>query len=207
LFMLSDSPPERDLEWTDAGIDGAWRYVNRLWRLLLENGQPGDHTENTLKLRRKTHQTIAAVADDIERFHFNKAIARIRELSNMLEEAQGKWQVTQQAIQEAKTTLIHLVAPFMPHLAEEAWQALGNSDRIVNRTFPEADPALCTEDEITLAIQVNGKLRATITCPKDTDKAGLEILALGHKNVRDFIKDAPVKKVIVVPGKIINVVL
>ena len=207
LFMLSDSPPERDLEWTESGIEGAWRYVSRIWRLLLDTGKAGDNAENTLKLRRKTHQTIAGVTEDIERFRFNKAIARIRELSNMLEEALPKWEVSQEAIDESKHALIHLIAPFMPHLAEEAWQHLGNQDTITQRPFPQADAALCQEDEIIIAVQVNGKLRATIAIAPDTRKEELEELALAAKNVQEYVKDKTIKKIIVVPGKIVNVVV
>jgi leucyl-tRNA synthetase len=206
LFMLSDSPPDRDLEWTEAGVDGSWRYVNKLWRLLLEEEEAKGAVDEAaaLKLRQETHKTIARVTQDIERFHFNKAIARIRELSNLFGSFAGK--PLGDARQETINAIIHLIAPFMPHLAEEIWQQLGNKDMLTTRPWPNADPALCVEDEITIAVQVNGKLRATITCAPDTGKEELESLALATKNVQDFIKDKQIKKIIVVPGKIVNVV-
>jgi len=205
LFMLSDSPPDRDLEWTEAGIDGAWRYVNRLWRLLLEPDASGVPDEATvLKLRQETHKTIARVTQDIERFHFNKAIARIRELSNLLGSLSGK--PLGGARTEAVNAIIHLIAPFMPHLAEELWQQLGNKDMIVTRPWSKADPALCVEEEITIAVQVNGKLRATVSCAPDATREEMESLALAQKNVQDFIHAKQIRKIIVVPGKIVNVV-
>lgn len=206
LFMLSDSPPDRDLEWTEAGIDGAWRYVNRLWRLLLENDEGyGTIDEvSVLKLRQETHKTIVRVAQDIERFHFNKAIARIRELSNLLSSFSGK--PLGAARKEAVDIIVHLISPFMPHLAEEIWQRLGNKDMLTSRLWPKADPALCKEEEITIAVQVNGKLRATVSCAPDTPREELETLALAIKNVQDSLTSKQIKKIIVVPGKIVNVV-
>lgn len=205
LFMLSDSPPDRDLEWTEAGVDGAWRYVNKLWRLLLEENIYGAVDEaSALKLRQETHKTIARVTQDIERFHFNKAIARIRELTNLLGSFAGK--PLGDARAEAVNVITHLISPFMPHLAEEIWQQLGNKDMITNRPWPKADPALCVEEEITIAVQVNGKLRATLSCAPDTSREELESLALAAKNVQDSINSKQIKKIIVVPGKIVNVV-
>jgi leucyl-tRNA synthetase len=219
LFMLSDSPPERDLEWTESGVDGAWRYINKLWRLLLglkeavevyEKGanQAGGEHKNALDLRRRTHQTIAQITHDIEQFHFNKAVARIREMSNAMEdEAKAeKSTALDFALGEAAVTLIHLIQPLAPHFAEEIWQQLGHKDTLISRPWPKADPALCAQDEITIAVQVNGKLRATITVAPDASKEALEALALSQKNVQDFIQGKEVKKIIVVPGKIVNVV-
>jgi len=207
LFMLSDSPPDRDLEWTEAGIDGSWRYVNKLWRLLLEQNdaeaeQPDEVA--SLKLRQETHKTIARVTEDIERFRFNKAIARIRELSNLLGTLTDK--NPGDAKTETVNAIVHLISPFMPHLAEELWQQLGHQDMLAHRPWPKADPALCVEDEVTIAIQINGKLRATILCAAEATREEVESLALSVKNVQDFLKDKQIKKIIYVPGKIINVV-
>jgi leucyl-tRNA synthetase len=215
LFMMSDSPPERDLEWTDAGIEGAWRYINRLWRLLLSLKEvkpapkaPAAFSDVALKLRRTTHKTIKEITRDIEHFHFNKAVARIRELSNMMEDvARGvREEDTGFALHEACETLIRLVEPFLPHFASEIWQQLGHVEPLASRAWPKADPLLCTEDEVTIAIQVNGKLRATVQTTKDAGKEELEALALAQKNVQDFIAGKEIKKIIVVPGKIVNVV-
>ncbi len=206
LFMLSDSPPDRDLEWTEAGIDGAWRYINKLWRLLLEENitaGPVDEME-ALKLRQATHKTIAHVTQDIERFHFNKAIARIRELSNLLGTLSDKNVGNARA--EAVNTIVHLISPFLPHLAEELWEKLGNKDMLVHRSWPKADPELCKEDEVTIAIQINGKLRATIACAADTGREEVESLALSVKNVQSSLEGKQIRKVIYVPGKIVNVV-
>jgi leucyl-tRNA synthetase len=222
LFMMSDSPPERDLEWTEAGIDGAWRYINRVWRLLSglkpviaqATHMPETVEGEALALRRRTHKTIAAITQDIEQFHFNKAVARIRELSNAMEDAdkscaalhgaalaQMHW-----ALGEAARTLLVIAQPFIPHFAEEAWQQLGHTDTVAQQPWPKAEAALCAVDEITLAVQVNGKLRATITCAPDTDTQTLESLALAAKNVQDCLAGKHIRKIIVVPGRIVNVV-
>jgi len=208
LFMLSDSPPERDLEWTDAGIEGAWRYINRLWRLVQENkAAPKDAytTREVTRTKKAMHKTIAAVTDDIERFAFNKAIARIRELTNLLE-ATGADERDTPAFREALTAAIHLMNPFMPHLAEELWQHLGNKDHIADRPWPVADNAWLVDDSVTIAIQVNGKLRATIEVAKDADKKLVEEQALSHPAIAALLKDKKLNKVIVVPNRIVNVV-
>jgi leucyl-tRNA synthetase len=213
LFMLSDSPPERDLEWTTAGVDGAWRYINRLWRLLLgfkslfagTLPKPESFTGEALALRRATHKTIHEITRDIEQFHFNKAVARIRELSNGMEDAARK-EGNEWALREAAEVLIRLAQPFIPHFAEETWQQLGHTETLASLPWPKADTALIVDEEITIAVQVNGKLRATLTCARETDAAALEALALAESNVQNFIRDKQVRKIIVVPGKIVNVV-
>ncbi len=214
LFMLSDSPPERDLEWTDAGIEGAWRYINRLWRLVQlsvasdqrpENNNTDRRLPTADNLTKLTHKTIAAVTEDLERFHFNKAIARIRELTNLVEDTENTAE-TQAARLDAITAAIHLMNPFMPHLAEELWQQLGNKDHIADRPWPVADKAWLVDDSVTIAIQVNGKLRATIEAAKDADKKLLEEQALSHPAIAALLKDKKLNKVIVVPNRIVNVV-
>ncbi|MEI7669638.1 MAG: class I tRNA ligase family protein, partial [Pseudomonadota bacterium] len=214
LFMISDSPPERDLEWTESGVDGAWRYINKLWKLLLtlkplwekDLAKPEIFSQNALDLRRKTHKTVSDITADIENFRFNKAVARIRELSNAMTLETGSPD-NDFALKEASEKIIHLIHPFIPHFAEEIWQRLGNKDMICERSWVDYDKALCIDDEITIAVQVNGKLRATINCSKDISKEELESLALGLKNIKEFVKEAPIKKVIVVAGKIVNVVI
>ncbi len=213
LFMLSDSPPERDLEWTDAGVDGAWRYINRLWRMVIGAGlppvgapAPASFAPEVTAVRQVTHRTIAAVTDDLERFHFNKAVARIRELTNALGElAEGEgagW-----ALREGLETVVRLVNPMTPHLAEELWRALGHATMLVDTPWPEADPALLVEETATVAVQVNGKLRATLALAKDAPREEAEAAALADPAVQKFTAGKTIRKVIVVPNKIVNVVV
>ncbi len=216
LFMLSDSPPERDLEWTEAGIDGAWRYVNRLWRMvampaleLPPSGSPlPDLSPAAAKLRRLVHKTIAAVSDDLDRFHFNKAVARLRELTNALGEvgeatgAGAAW-----VLREGLETAARLAGPMMPHLAEEMWRDLGHATLLVDTPWPAAEPALLVEDTVTVAVQVNGKLRATVDLPKDAEAALAERTALAQPQVVAAMAGKPPRKVVVVPNRIVNVVV
>ena len=215
LFMLSDSPPERDLEWTEAGVDGAWRYVNRLWRLV---GQVVDALPpvgaampelggDALKLRRQVHKAIAGLSDDLERFAFNKAVARLRELTNALGEVKPATPDLAWALREGLETAILLAAPMMPHLAEELWSELGHAEPVVNTPWPVADGALLVEDSVTVAVQVNGKLRATIELPKDADPKLAEDLALAQPPVVAAMSGKAPRKVVVVPNRIVNVVV
>ncbi len=204
LFMLSDSPPDRDLEWTDSGIDGAWRYLQRLYRLV---GEHADAIKNAPAangsdaIRKQTHKTIDAVTKDIENFHFNKAVARIRELTNALERSKPD-----ASFAEAVTAVIHLVAPFLPHIAEQLWSELGHKDLVATRAWPKADPALLEDETVTVAVQVNGKLRATLTLAKDLPKEQAEAAAMGNPSVVSAIEGKSVKKVVVVPNRIVNIV-
>lgn len=216
LFMLSDSPPERDLEWTDAGIDGAWRYVNRLWKLVQDNKDAvlfakGDlaaiQDAELLKKRKLIHYTIDQVTRTIDWFHYNKAVALIRELSNALGEINCvSSNEAALVMKEGLETLTLLAAPLLPHLAEALWEELGHPGGIIKTTWPKADPALLTEDTVTVAVQLNGKLRGTIDLPKDCDKAVAEKEALAFPKLVSAMEGKSVKKVIVVPNKIINVV-
>ncbi len=202
LLVLSDSPPERDVEWTEGGIEGAWKYINRLWRLAAQgnfDGKGGD----TEAMRRKIHVTIHEVTQDYDRFHFNKAIAHIRELSNMLEDFKGDGAVLREGIE----ALIKLMAPVVPHIAEELWQLLGHKTMLVDTKWPVADASLLANATVTIAIQVNGKLRATITLPKDMDQKLAEKAALGEPAVQKALEGKAPRKVIVVPNRIINVVV
>ncbi|OAN49266.1 leucine--tRNA ligase [Paramagnetospirillum marisnigri] len=213
LFMLSDSPPERDLDWTESGIDGAWRYVNRLWRMTILAELPPrgaampELGDEALKARRLVHKTIAQVGEDLERFHFNKAVARIREMTNGLAEIPvgakgGAW-----VLREGLEAAARLIGPMMPHLAEEMWAELGGDGLLVEQAWPVAEPALLVEDSVTLAVQVNGKLRATIELPKDADSGLAEQTALAHPQVISAMSGKLPRKVVVVPNRIVNVVV
>ncbi|CCA91061.1 leucine--tRNA ligase [Novosphingobium sp. PP1Y] len=197
-FMLSDSPPERDLPWSEAGIEGCARFVQRLWRLF---GQYDASAEGEDKaVDRKAHQTVAAVAQDIESLGFNKAVARIYELTGVIEKAKPS-----ASRSEAIRKVLLLVAPMMPHLAEEAFATFGQG-LVAEAGWPEVDPALLVEDEVTVAIQVKGKLRDTITVAKGTAKEELEALALASEKVQRALDGAEVRKVIVVPDRLVNLV-
>jgi leucyl-tRNA synthetase len=216
LFMLSDSPPERDLEWTEAGIDGAWRYLNRLWRLfeawserLAPHGTacPNQLSPEALTLRREIHKTIDAVQGELERFHFNKAVALIRELSNRLEAFEPDDPAGPALMREGLETLVLLLGPMVPHLAEELWARLRGDGLLAEAPWPEADPAWLVEEQVTIAIQVNGRLRATVEVARGCDKEALQALALADPNVARAIADKPLRRVIVVPDRIVNVVV
>ena len=198
-FMLSDSPPERDLPWSEAGIEGCGRFVQRLWRLF---GQyDGAATGEDKALDRKRDQTVAAVADDIEGLGFNKAVARIYELTSAAEKA-----APSASRSAAIRTVLLLAAPMMPHLAEQAWAQSGGAGLIADAAWPPVDPALLVEDEVTIAIQVLGKLRDTVTVAKGLPRAELEALALASEKVQRALDGKAVKKVIVVPDRLVNLV-
>ncbi|MHA1539573.1 MAG: leucine--tRNA ligase [Alphaproteobacteria bacterium] len=209
LFMLSDSPPERDLEWTDAGIDGAWRYLNRLWRLGqkaagITASRPGKPSAAAEKCRAAIHKTIVNVAEDLEKFRLNKAVARLRELTNELESLADAdaW-----VLREGTEILVQLLQPMIPHIAEEIWSVLGKVAPLSETLYPVADTSLLQDDTITLALQVNGKLRGTLDVAIDTPKEKIEELALSNEKIKTFIGDKPIRRVIVVPKKIVNIVV
>jgi leucyl-tRNA synthetase len=200
-FMLSDSPPERDLPWSESGIEGSWRFIQRLWRLFDGAAEVGESATRDAALERKLHQTIAGIAVDIEALSFNKAVAKLYALVSEIERASPSPSRT-----TAIATLMRLVAPMAPHIAEEAWAAAGNAGLIADAPWPAVDPALLVEDEVTIALQVNGKLRDTVTVAKGTAKDVMEALALANVNVQRSIGAATPKKIIVVPDRLVNVV-
>ncbi|MCK5545848.1 MAG: class I tRNA ligase family protein, partial [Rhodospirillaceae bacterium] len=216
LFMLSDSPPERDLDWTDSGIEGAWRYVSKLWRMVAENisnlppieseesGVPDNLEGNADALHRQIHKTIDGVTRDLDAFHFNKAVARIRELTNSLA---NSTEDSGAVLREGFETVTKLINPMMPHLAEELWQALGHENLLADEPWPKAIEKLLVDDTVTIAVQVMGKLRGTVELPKDCDAKTAEEAAMAIKNVQTAIDGKKPKKVIVVPNRIINVVI
>ncbi len=216
-FILSDSPPERDLLWSESGIEGAWRFTHRLWRLVQENiealgdshpemAKGGEFSASATALRQLTHKTIDGLTGDIEAFHINKAVARIYEFSNALG-SRPEGAGAGAALKEATETIVRLVSPMMPHLAEELWAALGHDSLLVREPWPVADPALLVEDKVTMAVQVAGKMRDTIEIEIDADREAVESLALASFKVQKAIGDGVVRKVIVVPNRIVNIVV
>jgi leucyl-tRNA synthetase len=215
FYLLSDSPPERDLEWTETGIEGIWRYVNRLWRMVSEPpvplAVPGSPMPSALSpaldaTRRATHKTVAAVTDDLDKFRFNRAVARIRELTNTLEELPPSEPGAPEVLREGLETLARLLGPMMPHLAEEMWQTLGGEGLLAEQPWPVANPQLTRDEQVTIAIQVNGKLRGTLEIPRDMDKAAVENAALELPQVLRWLEGRPPRNVIVVPNRIVNIV-
>ena len=215
LYLLSDSPPERDLEWTDTGIEGIWRYVNRLWRMVsepaVEMPPAGTAIPTALPpaldaIRRATHKTIAAVTDDIDKFRFNRAVARVRELSNALEGIDTTDAASGAVLREGLETVTRLLGPMMPHLAEEMWQHLGHSETLVDVPWPQADAELTRDEQVTIAVQVNGKLRATLDFRRDAAANEVEEAALALPQVTRLLDGKAPRKVVVVPNRIVSVV-
>ena len=217
-FMLSDSPPERDVIWTEAGVEGASRFVQRLWRLvqgvagIALQERPASFSDAATALRRITHQTIAAVDENVEGLRFNVAVAKLYELSNALAAQLNAGRDSQDgsllfALREAGETLVQLVAPMMPHLAEECWQALGKAGLVAQAEWPKAEGSLLVSDTITLPVQVNGKKRDEITVAAKATPGEIEDIVRKLDSVARASEGKPVKKVIVVPQRIVNVVV
>jgi len=197
-FMLSDSPPERDLPWSMAGMEGAHRLIGRVWRATA----PGEAAEGRDEaLDRKLHQVIAGVAADIEALSFNKAVAKIYELVATIEKAKPS-----ASRADASRTLVRLVAPMAPHLAEEAWARIGGEGLVADAPWPAVDEALLVEAQVTVAVQVNGKLRDTLTAPKGASREDLQAMALRSDKIARLLEGAAPKKVIVVPDRLVNIV-
>jgi leucyl-tRNA synthetase len=222
LFLLFAAPPERELEWSESGIDGCYRFVNRLWRLAMDlEGElspigPCAVPEMELSakardLRRKEHETIMRVTRDMgERFHFNTAIAAIMELINELYTAKDELKGTGDgrfALSSAVSSALIALSPAAPHICEELWQRLGYGTPLAQRPWPKHDEEALKADEITVVVQVNGKLRARIQTAPDASREDLEAKALAEDNVKRHMDGKAVKKVIVVPGKLINVIV
>jgi len=210
-FMLSDSPPERDVEWTAAGVEGAARFLQRLWRMLGEaalapvGAEAGGPEADAL--RKVTHKTIAGVTADIEGFGFNKAVARLYAFANAIQKAGGDAPGLASARREAFETLARLMAPMTPHFAEEMWQMLGHATPLTETKWPEFDADLARDDVFWMPVQVNGKKRAEIEVARDADREVIEGLVMANPDVARFLGGKAPRKVIVVPGRIVNVVV
>jgi leucyl-tRNA synthetase len=215
-FMLSDSPPDRDMEWTAEGVEGAWRYVNRLWRAVhqaklamapLGAARPATFDDDLQAVRRAIHKTIDGVTHDLDQFRFNRAVARVHELSNALAELTGEGGEQAWVRREGYDAIARLIGPMMPHLAEALWAALEHETPLVDEPWPVADPVLLIDDMVTIAVQVNGKLRATVELPRDAVQAEAERAALALPAVVKAMDGRAARRVIVVPNRIINVVV
>jgi leucyl-tRNA synthetase len=203
-FVMSDSPPERDVEWTAAGVEAAFRHLGRVWRLATEiAASDAPPNAEDAELIRATHRAIADVTQGIETFGFNKAVARLYEFTNTLSRSGAGAQAKRQAMR----TMAQLMQPMVPHLAEEIWEMLGGEGFVTTAPWPEPDPALLATDTVTLPIQVNGKRRSEITVPKDLAPAEVERLVLEDESVARALGGLAPKKLIVVPGRIVNVVV
>ncbi|MFY0693285.1 MAG: leucine--tRNA ligase [Paracoccaceae bacterium] len=199
-FVLSDSPPERDVEWTAAGADAAWKFLGRVWRMAADLGD-GDDTDAALE--KATAQAIHEVTMGIETFGFNKSVAKLYEFANTVQKSKAGPGAKRKAVK----TLAQLMSPMTPHLSEEVWAHLGGEGLIANASWPKADPALLVDDMVTLPIQINGKRRSELQVAKDLPKEEVEKLALADKAVQKALAGAAPKKLIIVPGRIINVVI
>ncbi|MGH6946789.1 MAG: leucine--tRNA ligase [Kiloniellales bacterium] len=215
-FMLSDSPPERDMEWTEAGVAGAFRFLQRLWRSVGKSAgslpargtpKPDVFGEAALALRRQAHRAVTLVADDIEQFRFNRAVARVHELSNAVGAFEAESDSDRWALREALELMTRVAAPMVPHLAEELWQGLVGEGLLVDRPWPAADETLIVAETVTLAVQVNGKLRSTLVLPPDVAETDARAAALADPAViRSLAGKAP-RRVIVVKNRVVNVVV
>ncbi|OJF91350.1 leucine--tRNA ligase [Pararhizobium antarcticum] len=220
FFVLSDSPPERDVIWSEAGVEGSHRFVQRVWRLISEaasflretDASPAKHGE-ALAVSQLAHKTLKAVQADYEKLAFNKAVARLYELVNALaapltQVAEGKADLaTVAAAKDATSILISLMAPMMPHLAEQCWVEIGGTGLIAQRDWPIFDAVLVAENEMTLPIQINGKKRADLTIARDADQTAIENAVLAIDAVKAALNGQSPKKIIVVPQRIVNVVV
>jgi len=218
-FMLSDSPPDRDVIWTEEGVQGAWRFVQRLWRLVGEiadvdapAARPARFGEEALVLRKAAHRALAHVSEDIDKLRFNRCVAHIYEFANALSDALGgvekapaedlRW-----ALREAGNILIRVFHPMMPHLAEECWAALGHKTLVATEAWPQVEPDLLVESSITLPVQINGKKRADVTVARGARNSDIEAAVLALDAVKKALEGKSPKKVIVVPQRIVNVVV
>jgi leucyl-tRNA synthetase len=208
-FMLSDTPPERDIEWTEIGAEGCWRFVQRVYRLaeaqdIPPPGTPIPETVEgaSLELRRATHRAILWVTEDLEALRFNRAVARIYELANVIAAEPVAGPVRREALE----TLVTLIGPMMPHLAETCWEALGHTSMVIDVDWPVADPALVHSDTVTIAVQVNGKRRGEIAIARNADEKSVQQAALALEGVVRALDGKSPRRVIVVPERIVNIV-
>jgi leucyl-tRNA synthetase len=221
LFMISDSPPERDVIWSEEGAQGAWRFVQQLWRLIADAAQvaaPADMPRPTafsppaLALRKAAHRGLARVSENIERIRFNVCVAQLHEFANAFQTSLAELEAPpladyRWAVREAAGILVRLFHPMMPHLAEECWWVLGYTSLLAAETWPVLEPDLLQEDTVTLPVQINGRKRAEVTVGRDATNAEIETAVLALDVVKQALDGRAPKKVIVVPHRIVNVVV
>ena len=216
LFMMFASPPEQSLEWSDAGVDGAYRFLKRYWRLVYEHVEAGSVAslnvaalnDEQKAMRMQIHETIAKVSDDIgRRFTFNTAIASVMELMNALAKFKDESEQGRAVMQEAMEAITLLLSPIVPHITHEIWQTLGQTSLLLDQAWPKVDETALVKDSIQIVVQVNGKLRSRIEMPASADKSQVEAVAMADENVRRFTEGNTIVKVIVVPGKLVNIVV
>jgi leucyl-tRNA synthetase len=216
LFMMFAAPPEMSLEWSDKGVDGANRFLRRLWRAVVEHSEHGvikqgdltDLPETLQGLRRQAYQTLAKVSDDIGRRHtFNTAIAAVMELMNSLTKLNDESEKARAVTQEALELVVLMLSPITPHICHHLWQTLGHDEAIVNVSWPTVDEAALKQDKVELMVQVNGKLRAKISVSADADQKQVETVAFADENVQRFTEGKEVRKIILVPGRLLNIVV
>uniref|UniRef100_UPI002FCB8AFB class I tRNA ligase family protein n=1 Tax=Devosia sp. TaxID=1871048 RepID=UPI002FCB8AFB len=219
-FMLSDSPPERDVQWTEAGVEGASRFQQRVWRLVGETIALTEQSAGTVRasddsealaLRKIVHRAVHQVGGDIEGLRFNRAVAQIYELTNALVRSAGLVAAAPAsrigALAEGVERLIQLIAPMMPHLAETCWEALGKPGLVADAPWPEVDPALLVDDSVTMPIQINGKRRGEVTVAKGMPAPEVEKLVLSLDEIVRILGGHAPKKIVIVPDRIVNVVV
>jgi leucyl-tRNA synthetase len=217
LFSLFAAPPEKDLDWSDQGVDGSFRFLNRVWKLVHDKLEltANAHklsistlTAEERTLRRSVHKTIKKVTEDLEdRFHFNTAIAAVMELLNTLQATELSSPQQGAVMKEALETMVQLLAPIVPHISEELWQRLGHTELLSSTSWPEYDRTAVVDEEVLVVVQVNGKLRSKITLPAGMDEDSLKAKALSDEKVQPFLEGLQVRKVICVPGKLVNIVV
>jgi leucyl-tRNA synthetase len=216
LFMMFAAPPEMSLEWSDKAVDGANRFLKRLWRAVNEHREQGEVAEldsdklsdNLKDLRRQSHQTLAKVQDDIGRRHtFNTAIAAVMELMNAISKQSDDSEQGRAVVQESLELVVLMLSPITPHICHQLWQTLGHDEAIVDARWPDVDEAALKQDKIELMVQVNGKLRSKIAVAADAQQDAIEAVAFAEENVKKFTDGKEVKKVILVPGRLLNIVV
>ena len=214
LFMLSDSPPERNLEWADTGVNGAFKYLNKLWNLIISNIELLKQKKNSYsknsddkEILMAMNKTIHNVTHDYENFHFNRAVARIREFTNIIFEKENELKKKQNLFKKAIETTIKLLAPITPHIVEEIWFLIGNKSFIIQNSWPKVEDKFLKTTNVTIAVQINGKLKDTIDLPIDTSEKKIEKTALTLPSVTKTMKKKTSKKIIVVKNKVINIVI
>jgi leucyl-tRNA synthetase len=222
-FMLSDSPPERDIEWTEEGVQARWTFMQKLWRIVGEMteiaqkapaGRPAQFSDRAIAIRKAAHGALSKVSEDIDKLRFNRCVAHIYEFSNTLSAAIGETDDGNKddasfayAMKEAAGILVQLFHPMMPHLAEECWAALGHKNLVAMQAWPKVEAALLVEDTMSLPVQVNGKKRDELTIKRDATNAEIEAAVLTLDGVKRALEGKAPKKVIVVPQRIVNVVV